>query len=520
MGDQAPAEPLPSEQSEKTFVVGLRSDTGLYFPNDATLTVQDFPSEVGPIDLVFSTNRLSADGFSHPIRVGLWIDVHGSAPSLSAAVETFGNVARGMAAILSVGANVGIQEPTADVAYETTGGSSRRDYWSRNAPEYEFPSGFGRAIDPKLPGESIGAYAQHPEQDRFHRAIVQYHHALQNWEPGSEIASLTHVWIGMEALTKIVRSRLLNDLGLTLDELRMRYSALLSTESGKSVELRGLNDLDGEIRRRHLFQGDDFTYKLAKEASDGYEHSFNPLWKVRDQAVQALERAAGFLRRAIFDYSGIDAAAKDAMLHEYFSLPFDASLRLFLTGELTGTPEALDGMDHYPDIQWISEPLQRGIDEEGDAQVGFGTRIIAANLPPGVTFKPTAIDLYASSAMVRGTAVQAGTSRSALSDQSPATPWTDVKDSGRLTSAIRISEVFDQHIRSEGENAVSFDALSEYRVETVSLPEAGIDQEDMRRSAETLRATMARDGWELVCALPQAGGLALRLVFRRALPES
>ena len=520
VADQAAAGAPPSEQSEKTFVVGLQSDTGLYFPNDATLTVQDFPSEIGLIDLVFSTNRMFADGFSNPIRVGLWIDVRGPAPSLSDAVETFGNVARGMAAILSVAANVGIQEPTADLAYETTSGSSQREYWSRSAPEYEFPSGFGRAIIPQLPGELIGAYAKHPEQDRFHRAIVQYHHALQNWEPGSEIASLTHIWIGMEALTKIVRSRLLSDLGLTLDELRVRYSALLSAESGKSVELRGLNDLDGEIRRRHLFQGDDPTFKLAKEASDGYEHSFNPLWKVRDQAVQALERAAEYLRRGIFDCSGIDPAAKDAMLHAYFRLPFDATLRLFLTGELTGTPEALDGMDDYPDIQWSSEPLQRGVDEEGDAQVGFGTRIAAANLPPGVAFKPTGIDVFASPAMARGTALVAGSSRSALSDQSPSTPWTDVKDSGRPTSAIRISDVFDQHIRTEGENAISFEAQSEYRVESVSLPETGIDKEDMLRSAERLRATMARDGWELLCALPQAGDLALRVVLRRALPES
>lgn len=519
MADQPSTEHSPSEQSERTFVVGLRSDTGLYFPNDETLTLKNFPSEVGPIELVFSTNRLSADGFSHPIRVGLWINVRGPAPSMSAAVDTFGNVARGISAILSVAANVGIEDPTADMAYETTGGSSRREYWSRNAPEYEFPSGFGRAIVPELPASLIRAYAEHPKQDRFHRAIVQYHHALQNWVPGSEIASLTHVWIGMEALTKIVRTRLMSDLGLTLDELRMRYSVLLSAERGKTVELRDSRDLDGEIRRRHLFQGDDATYKLAKEASDGYEHSFNPLWKVRDQAVQALEHAAEYLRRGIFDHSGIDDAAKDAMLHEYFRLPFDATLRLSLTGELTGTPEVLNGMDDYPDIQWGSEPLQRGVDEDGDAQVGFGTRIAATNLLTGIAFKPTGISIYASPAMTQGTAVVTGGSRSALSELSSETHWNEVTDGGRATSAVRISDVFDQMIRTEGENAISFDELSEFRVETISLQEPGIDQEDMLRSAEMLRATRKNDGWELLCALALPEDSSLRLVFRRPIPQ-
>lgn len=517
--DQASAELPPSRRSERTFVVGLRADTGLYFPNGETLTLKNFPSEVGLIDLVFSTNRLYADEFSHPIRVGLWIDVRGPAPSISASVETFGNVARGMTALLSIAANAAIEDPTADMAYETTGSTSQREYWSRNTPDHEFPSGFGRGIVPQLPEALIRSYAQHPEQDRFHRAIVQYHHAIQEWVPGSEIASLTHLWVGMEALTKIVRSRLMSDFGLTLDELRMRYSAILSAESGRTVELRGNNDLDGEIRRRHLFQGDDRTYKLAKEASDGYEHSFNPLWKVRDQAVQALERAAEYLRRGILEYSGIDAAAKDAMLHEYFRLPFDSGLRLSLSGELTGTPEAFDGMDDYPEIQWSSEPIQSGVDEEGDAQTGFRSWIAATNLPPGITFKPTGISIYASPAMTQGTALLAGTSWSALSGQGTAMPWDEVTDSGRSASAVQIGDVFDQPIKVVGESAISFDALFEYRVETVLPPETGIDREDLLRSAERLRATRASDGWELLCALPQPEEPAWRLVFRRTIPE-
>lgn len=406
-----------------------------------------------------------------------------------------------MTAILSVAANAVIEDPTADVALEVTEDSRHREFWSRDAPDYEFPSGFGRAIIPDLAAILVRAYAEHPQQDRFHRAVVQYHHALQEWEPGSEITALAHVWIGMEALTKIARNHLMDDLGLSLDELVARYSERLSTERGQPVELRNLNELDAEIRRRHLFQGNDRTYKLAKQASDGYEHSFNPLWKVREQALQALEPAAEYLRRGILEYSGIDAPARDAMLSEYFSQPFDGTLRLSLMGELEGSPESLDAMDGYPDIQLAGEPLQREVGQEGDAEIGFRHRI-AANLPAGVTFRPTGITMLTSLAMAHGTVVLTGTTSSALLDDTSAMPWNEVTDGGRSASQVQIGDIFDLPVRTEGKEAISFDPAMEYRVEAVSWPEPGIDQEDVHRSVERLRRGRGDDRWELICALP------------------
>ena len=43
--------------SQRTFRVGLRAQTGIYFPKGDTLTLKNFPSEVGLIDLVFGVNR-------------------------------------------------------------------------------------------------------------------------------------------------------------------------------------------------------------------------------------------------------------------------------------------------------------------------------------------------------------------------------------------------------------------------------------------------------------------------------
>ncbi len=66
MTNRAAAESPSSTESERSFRVGLRVDTGVYFPQDETLTVRNFPSELGRIDVVFSTNRLPAEGFAHP----------------------------------------------------------------------------------------------------------------------------------------------------------------------------------------------------------------------------------------------------------------------------------------------------------------------------------------------------------------------------------------------------------------------------------------------------------------------
>ncbi len=105
----------------------------------------------------------------------------GEAPSLSDAIETYGNVARGITAILSVAANAAIEDPTADVAFETTVTADRREYWARNGPGWDVPPGIGRWIRPMLVKTLVEAFARCPDdkRDRFIRSIIQYHHAIQ-----------------------------------------------------------------------------------------------------------------------------------------------------------------------------------------------------------------------------------------------------------------------------------------------------------------------------------------------------
>ena len=215
-----------STHPERTFRVGLRAQGGIYFPQyftggDDPLTV-GFPSEVGPITIVFRENRRLAEGFTHPIRLGHWIDVSGPAPSMNKAVEIL-NVAGGRSAILCRAANGFMENPTAEVAMETTFEKESREYWSQETKGYDWPHGFGRGINPRLVIELMKAYFYHSDSDRLHRAIVQYQLVLQNWVPGSEIAALFLIWIGMEAMTNIVRKQLESTLNMDSQKLARHY---------------------------------------------------------------------------------------------------------------------------------------------------------------------------------------------------------------------------------------------------------------------------------------------------------
>jgi hypothetical protein len=455
--------------------------------------------------------------FANPLRVGLWIDVTGEAPSLSDAVETYGNVTRGLTAILSLAANVAIAEPTAEVAIETTATATKREYWARQGSGWNVPAGSGRWIRPMLVETLVSAVAACPpdKQDRFQRSITHYHHAIQNWVPGSEIAALNHIWIGSEALTKLIRDKLLADLGFTtLEQMREHYSQLLTQEQGKTVTLKRDNDLDGELRRRYIFQGDDAIYKFAKDASNMYEHSYTPLWEVRDQALQSLEAATKYLREAIIDYAGIDSKAKADLLNDYYQMPYDSTLRMTLGGEFRGTPKDLDAIEIYPYIEWEHIPLQNGVDEEGDAIVGYGTRVASISLPGEATFQPLDYQLFASPAMAEGHAILMGANREAIQDTSTTQPWSTTTEAGRSVAGFQMRDIFDQAIHTVGGEVISFDETSKFLVQLITSDDK-IDNESILRNVESLRTRLAAEGWKPLCVLPMNEERRISIVFQR-----
>ena len=385
---------------------------------------------------------------------------------------------------------------------------------------YGWPSGFGRGILTLLPQIVVDAWFQHPEKERerLFRAIVQYHHAIQNWTPGSEIAALSHIWIGMESLTKLIRAKRAAELGLDLRHLTELYATERAAETGKKITFKSLNIFDGEIRRRHLFKGDDVVYKHAMAASDAYEHSFSPLWEVREQAVQVVETAGAYLREAIFDLFGLDDEVKSLLLSPQFNRPYNDWMDTTLHGELSGHGVAIESIEGYPEIEVFSEHIQIGVDPEKDAAIGLRTRIAASNLPLEVSFKPLGVSIAAPPSVTEGTGVLTSQSEAELTN-SDMTAWKETVDRGRPCHRFRSMPCSVNQSIPDGQAG----SRLTHRWSIVSKPprcrrKAWIMQIYCGRQSGCGKSAASVDGSQCACS-PGPDENSVAILYRRELPQ-
>ena len=167
-------------------------------------------------------------------------------------------------------------------------------------------------------------------------------------------------------------------------------------------------------------------------------------------------------------------------------MPFDSSRRLTIEGDLRGVPDELNAIEGYPYIEWEERPIQRGVDEEGDALVRYASRVASANLPGAATFHPNQFGLLASPAMAMGVGAVAGNRKTAIEGDAVPVPGTPVEERGRQVIGFQIRDLFEQCINTVGQCLFSFDPGSEFRIETVTGSE-DIESEAIQRSVEELR---------------------------------
>lgn len=426
-------------------------------------------------------------------------------------MQDFGNTARGFTAVLSLVSNSAIGELTAYVAFETTPASTNRDFWTQNLPANEWPMVPGRLVHAGFFPPMVDAFYNHVERDRFHRAMVQYHHALQEWDFGTEIAALNHIWIGMEALTKLVRAKLQRDLGIGEHELARQY---LPDKQPREDGKYNLSNLDAEIRLRHLFQGDQQIHKWAREASDSHEHSFHPLWKVRDHAVKAADASLKYLRAAIFEYSGVDTEYQTVLLDSYFADPHINKAQFGLQGVLRGPAAQLDLIDSFPDIQLHQDMLHFGMDTIGDAKVGFRTAIQKGQLPEGVEFYPDSPEIVALPGTVGDTNLVISGSQDGLANAESQMSWQSEMRNGRNILSIAHMELVQAAMTAQRLEVVSVDEKYEYKAVHVDGQAANLGRQSLTDIYLRYQAELAEDGLELLCIIPSTPDESVILVCR------
>jgi len=336
-----------------------------------------FGTELGPAEFTVRTHRSSVPGFSNPRRSGLVAEARGNAPTLGRAIEVFANFTRGLTAVLSVAANAPVGHFTADIVFENTPGKREREYFRRSFPDDPDVPSPGRRLDSALAHALIAGWmhiGSAKRLERWNRAAIQYHHALQEWEPGSEIPATNHLWVGMEALTPIALEQFLNAESITRDQLLARWG----------IEILAL---DSEVRRQLLFQGDDDCYSTAREVRNGALHGFEPTWKVRDDALETRNRTAAYLREAVILAAGLTSDDQAALLSPPYDHPFHWSVFTQLFGRIISENDGPARPNElYPRVDWKLLPVELPPDAEGDAGIAFKP-IVRPYLAKGAKFE-------------------------------------------------------------------------------------------------------------------------------------
>ncbi len=375
-----------SEQAEYVVVLRARS-SARFVPEEGWEIVLDAP-KLGLKGIRFRTfTRWVAEGGSELPRE-LITEVRGHAGSLDEAVGKFSAIARPLATMIGFVANVRVGPLEEHLAYDCTPTRDEREFLEVFIPDERGAVAEGRIIRRHLLEAACPALMRlDVDHERLDRALRQYELALREWYVGGEWLALGHLWIVAENLTKAVVRKLVADRGISEEELAHSYG--LVTDDDARPRWRNL--LGSCVRLDPIFAGDNATYQMAKNASDGLEHGYLALDEIAAHALKCTDKTFHYLRRTILDLLRLP----DAVVAELMEIkPKDVlSQRKVIRGRLIGTAEdpAVEG-ERYPLLEWSS-----GIDSvvrEGHTFQMRALDKITIRTHPDVGFRSDRLEVY------------------------------------------------------------------------------------------------------------------------------
>jgi len=363
------------------YVVVIRAGSRLRFAPDEHLRLNVNISGNDTV-LTFQT-RYVDEGFETPVPRELWIDARGLAPSLDEAVTAFTNAAMFFTTLVSFCSNGYAGDCRFHLAYDNTPGQSEREFFEQFIEDERGAPRVSRKINPELVTQVIEVLDNHEYTERLRRAITQYVLALKYWSNGEEILSVAHLFMGMEALVRVVIKN-------ELTRLKLDNPQELAEHLGIPI-----NDLDSTIRRKYLFQDDQECHKNAKKASDGVEHGFLGFDQIRPLAVEVRNKAATYLRTAIIKLLNLPLQIE----HDLLSLPYEKPIGTegyirYLRGQLLSSKDELapDGFE-YPIVEWRFSVTSFRLTKDNKLQLSF-SQSLTPRLGEGVSFQPKSFEIY------------------------------------------------------------------------------------------------------------------------------
>lgn len=313
----------------------------------------------------------------------MWIEVRGDAPSLDIAIEAFGNAVSAILPIIALATNAFIDGTNVVLAFDITPGLSQREFL-QSYIESERSLFEVRYVNKAATVSVINTINSHLRADRLHRAINQYLVVMSHWKPGREILSLAHLYMGMEALTPLAVDYLCHNQGVTDDELKNLWN------------IQKDSDFRARVRKEVLFFNDSECYKLAREASDGFEHGYLSINKIHSNAIKVRNKIKEYLRTSILTLMNLDKTSLDFLLSPSFIQPIgfwpiERRLRVNL---ISSGKELSQAGYEYP---WFEKrtTIDRTIVDEntGEYKVTFNEELIP-HLGKGVLFQEVTLETW------------------------------------------------------------------------------------------------------------------------------
>jgi hypothetical protein len=370
-----------SKNQAPTYTIVLRCAEGVMrIPVGKGIQIGPINTQHGAYQVKFLTRTDELKGIATPLPRELWIEVTGSAPNVDVALNTAASLANYYVRQLAFAANAWHGLLGVHLAYESTPGSKARLFfqnWLRD--EVGLPR-VARNVNTDLMLRVVIAITRLPQNDqvRVIRAITQYTDALQHWRIGGELYSLAHLYMGVEAITPSVIRRELDSralkhrrqlemqiFGVSKDSLVLKVTRSLYRRAGGYIRPP---NLDSWARRQLIFDGDDETFRTAKQASDNLEHGLAHHEEIHQLAVKCVEKCASYLRKAILTLLPISDEDRLALMEKPYTKPattsgFDRRLLATIMSDLDdiAAPDQA-----YPYVRWEFNLKGFSITDSGD----------------------------------------------------------------------------------------------------------------------------------------------------------
>jgi hypothetical protein len=374
------------------FRVVAHAATGARFrPGDGFTIVFDEQATLSPMmptSISVRTVWFNRDvGDPMPTELEFTINLH--ADDVDAAVGAAMPMATSYAAMIAFTTNVAVGTPRMIVAYEITPGLDRRPIvFAHRGPRGEDVT-LGRWIEPTEVQAIVEGVHRQVDEPRIARAFGQYEVALRYWSDEQRVLSLAHLYMAIEALTRVVGGAERERHGHSNAETHARALGI-TIDASK----RWQNELDGRIRRDVICAGDHETFQAARKASDGLEHGYASFQHIRAAAESYTGRLFGHVRRTILSVMTLDpdvTAAIEAHL-PLDTTPFRHEIRGVLHGAVIDADALGTDNNPHPELLWSAAPTLHFTEDDTLVMTVNGN--VTARLADGIQFEAGDHSIY------------------------------------------------------------------------------------------------------------------------------